>query len=300
MPLPRLDACLGNISSNNFHSRSLKPSKRPAINGYTQLKSKIYYHNLDISGIGSYNSVQLAQKLEQERSVKLSPDWLRQVLKKRGSFGNELWICHKGKQDSVVQQIKQADLEMLELSAAAGEIDLKYVDESGFCAWSEPSYSYYFLGQQKRLEQSKRRGRRLSIIGFLQPLISFVYGLVIGGVSRKSYIQMMELEALEAQKAGRIRVIVEDNGPIHRCKEVQQLWTKWEEMGLYIFFLPKYCSEMNPIELEWQHLKKNELASQTFEDELDLAYAVIDGVQNRGEKGNYSTQRVKFNSYSSA
>lgn len=26
---------------------------------------------------------------------------------------------------------------MLELSAAAGEIDLKYLDESGFCVWSE-------------------------------------------------------------------------------------------------------------------------------------------------------------------
>ena len=37
----------------------------------------------------TYNSVQLAQKLEQERSIKLSPDWLRRVLKKRGSFGNE-------------------------------------------------------------------------------------------------------------------------------------------------------------------------------------------------------------------
>ncbi|MFS0519518.1 hypothetical protein ACEYW6_33150 [Nostoc sp. UIC 10607] len=74
---------------------------------------------------------------------------------------------------------------MLELSAAVGEIDLKYVDESGFCTWSEPSYSYYFRGQQKRLEQSKRRGRRLSIIGFFQPLISFVFGLVIGGVSRQ-------------------------------------------------------------------------------------------------------------------
>jgi putative transposase len=133
---------------------------------------------------------------------------------------------------------------MLELSAAAGEIDLKYVDESGFCAWSEPSYSYYFRGEQKRLEQSQRRGRRLSIIGFLQPIVSFVYGLVIGGVSRQSYIQMMELEALEAQKSGRIRVIVQDNGPIHRCKEVQQLWSKWEDMGLYIFFLPKYCSEL--------------------------------------------------------
>ena len=49
-----------------------------------------------------------------------------------------------------------------------------------------------------RLEQTTRRGRRLSIIGFLQPLISFIYGLVIGGVSRKSYIQMMEHEALDA------------------------------------------------------------------------------------------------------
>lgn len=105
--------------------------------------------------------------------------------------------------------------EMLELSAAVGEIDLKYVDESGFCAWSEPSYSYYFRGKQKRLEQSQRRGRRLSIIGFLQHEISFVYGLVIGGVSRKSYIQMMEREAAEAQKTGRIRVIVQDNGSIH-------------------------------------------------------------------------------------
>jgi putative transposase len=189
---------------------------------------------------------------------------------------------------------------MLEVSAAVGEIDLKYMDESGFCAWSEPSYSYYFRGQQKRLEQSKRRGRRLSIIGFLQPLISFVYGLVIGGVSRKSYIQMMEAEAAEAQNTGRIRVIVQDNGPIHRCKEVQKLWSSWEAMGLYIFFLPKYCSEMNPIELEWQHLKKDELAAKSFEDELDLAYAVMDGVQTRGEKGNYSTQRVKFSSHSSA
>jgi putative transposase len=79
---------------------------------------------------------------------------------------------------------------------------------------------------------------------------------VIGGVDRKSYIQMMEKEAEESGALGRIRVIVQDNGPIHRCFEVQQLWSKWESQGLYIFFLPKYCSEMNPIEWEWQHLKK--------------------------------------------
>ncbi len=81
---------------------------------------------------------------------------------------------------------------MLELAASGGEIDLKYLDVdaceesglltlvsrkvrrstarrvSGFCPWSEPSYTYYFKGQQKHLEQTKRRGRRLSTIGLLQ------------------------------------------------------------------------------------------------------------------------------------
>jgi len=119
---------------------------------------------------------------------------------------------------------------------------------------------------------------------------------VIDGVNRKCYIHMIKQEALDAEKTGRTRVIVQDNGSIHQCREVQKLGSKSESMGLYIFFLPKYCSPMNPIELERQHLKKDELSSQTFENELDQAYGVIDSVQARGERGNYSTQPVKFNS----
>ncbi len=42
---------------------------------------------------------------------------------------------------------------------------------------------------------------------------------------------------------------------------------------------------MNPIELEWQHLKKDELSGQIF-DKLDLVYAVMDNVKARGDKGN--------------
>jgi putative transposase len=104
----------------------------------------------------------------------------------------------------------------------------------------------------------------------------------------------MEREAQEAQASGRIRVIVQDNSSIHRAKQVKELWRKWESMGLYMFFLPKYCSEMNPIELEWQHIKRDEIAGRMFEDELDLAYAVIDGVEARGKKRDHPVERIKF------
>jgi putative transposase len=44
---------------------------------------------------------------------------------------------------------------MLKLAAEEGEINLKYLDESGFCLWSPVSYSYSLKGEQKRMEQKK-------------------------------------------------------------------------------------------------------------------------------------------------
>lgn len=147
---------------------------------------------------------------------------------------------------------------MLELAAAAGEIDLFYADESGCCLWSPVSYSYYFRGEQKRQEQTSKRGKRLSILGLWQPLVSFVYTFVLGGFDSADYASMLDQQAAEAaqvlQDTGRIRVIVQDNGSIHKSKAVQAKWSEWERQGLYMFFLPPYCSEMNPIEGEWQHL----------------------------------------------
>lgn len=80
---------------------------------------------------------------------------------------------------------------------------------------------------------------------------------------------MMEQQAILASKhlaqTGCITVVVQDNGPIHSSSEVRQRWPEWEKKGLHLFFLPKYCSEMNQIELEWQHLKAEELAGQMFD-----------------------------------
>ena len=189
---------------------------------------------------------------------------------------------------------------MLELSAAAGEIDLLYLDESGFCMWTPVSYTYYFQGQQKRLEQTTRRGRRLSILGLWQPAVKFTYGLAIGSFSSESYIKMMDEQALQAQeqleRTGKIRVIVQDNGSIHKSQKVRQKWSQWEKMGLYFLFLPPYCSEMNPIEVEWHQTLAHELVGQMFDDELDLAYAVMSGVEARGVAGEYSVERFRFNS----
>lgn len=191
---------------------------------------------------------------------------------------------------------------------SAGEICLKFLDESGFCLWSPVSYTYSRIGTQKDFVQTKRRGRRLSILGLHALSHSFEYGLKLGSFNQDSYIKLLDWQAHQAAQrladTGQITVIVQDNHPIHTNKVVQSRWSQWYEQGLYLFQLPKYSSQMNlyafdgakPYESEWNQLKTHQLAGRIFEDEYNLALAVIDGVNTRAQRGHYATERFRFNS----
>lgn len=190
---------------------------------------------------------------------------------------------------------------MLEMSAAEGYIDLKYLDEAGFCLWSPVSYSYSQIGSQKVMEQTQKRyGSRISILGLWQAGEGFEYGLAQGGFKGQSYLKVMDWVATRAEakfkETGKLTVIVQDNSPIHKSKEVRAFWSRWSKQGLLLFFLPPYCSELNEIETQWHQLKAHEIAGQMFDNEYDLAMAVIQGMAHRSELGDYYLERFIFNS----
>ena len=91
-------------------------------------------------------------------------------------------------------------------------------------------------------------------------------------------------------------VVVPDNGSLYKSHLTRQQWQRWRDQGLFLFFLPPYCSEMNRIEDQWHQLKTHEIAGQMFEDEYDLALAIMDGMETRSIKGGYTLERFKFNS----
>lgn len=74
------------------------------------------------------------------------------------------------------------------------------------------------------------------------------------------------LDQLVAQHSGeRPLVIVLDNGPIHRSHATQAAFALLEN-DLLPVFLPKYCSQLNPIERYWKHLKSSACANKLFPD----------------------------------
>ena len=80
---------------------------------------------------------------------------------------------------------------------------------------------------------------------------------------------------------------------------------------MYVFFLPPHSPRhasrgkrvsasgrspcINRIEDEWLHLKYDELAAQVFEDEYEVALALIAAIEVRGQQGEYPIERFKFN-----
>lgn len=194
---------------------------------------------------------------------------------------------------------KRQDWEMLKMWAQLGLIRLKYLDESGCYCQSPTDYSYGRRGSQKKLCQTRRRGRRINIFGVWEPDKGFDYALMLGTMTAPIYITLMEWQATQAQQhlqlTGQITVIVQDNASVHRSQLAGQHHLRWQEQGLFFFFLPTYNPQMNRIEDEWLHLKRDELACRVFEDEYDLAQAIIAGVNARATSGNYQVERFIFN-----
>lgn len=89
---------------------------------------------------------------------------------------------------------------MLEWAAAVGDIQLKYLDESGFSLWAQVCYTWAKRGKQKRIEQTKKKGRRLNICSFFKLNESFEYGLALKSFNSKSYIKLMDWQSQKAQK----------------------------------------------------------------------------------------------------
>ena len=147
--------------------------------------------------------------------------------------------------------------------------------------------------------QTDRRNGRISILGLWQPDQSFKYALACGSFKSESYIKVIDWIAQQASETlrttGRMTVIVQDNGSLHTSHLTRQQWQRWRSQGLFLFFLPQYSSEMNRIEDEWHQLKTHEIAARMFEDEYDLALAIMDGIEARSVKGGYTLERFKFN-----
>lgn len=91
------------------------------------------------------------------------------------------------------------------------------------------------------------------------------------------------LEHLVQQHGGeRPLVLVMDNGSIHHSRASQAAFALLEDCLLPVF-LPRYCSQLNPIERFWKYLKTSACANKLFADLNTLVAAVEQILQQQND-----------------
>lgn len=160
----------------------------------------------------------------------------------------------------------------MENFAKKGFIDLCYFDESGFNLTPNLPYAWSVIG--KTISIPARMSKSLNTLGFLnwrknKLFASTTYDKVDTDV-------VVSVFDLFVETITKTTVVVLDNAAIHTSKKFKEQIKRWEEKGLYLFYLPPYSPQLNPIEQLWKFMKY-------YWMELD-AYTSAEKLKNYVEK----------------
>ena len=127
-------------------------------------------------------------------------------------------------------------------------------------------------GSQKRISTPGQQQWR-HIIGAYNWATDEIVYLITEKRNSEAFIAFLD-HLVSQHTSDRPLVIVLDNGSIHHSRATQAAFALLENQ-LMPLFLPRYCSQLNPIERYWMHLKHVACANKLFVDMEALVNSVV-------------------------
>lgn len=192
----------------------------------------------------------VVQKVKEEWGIEISTRTIKRILKMfymswqrmRRSVGGEPFPEEYKRKTEELSELKRQDSE--------GEINLYYLDESGFSLIPSLPYGWQKVGEYLTIKS--QRSRRLNVLGIMNrnnDLKSYV--------SEQSINSDVVIACIDAffPKVNKPTVIVVAQSSIHTSDAVVDKLAEWQARGLSIFVLPSYSPQLNLIEILWRFIK---------------------------------------------
>ena len=174
---------------------------------------------------------------------------------------------------------KVKELNKLKQQEKTGKIEIRYVDESGFCLIPYIPYAWQETGD--KIEVKSQKSKRLNVLGFLSrqnELEVYTFECSINSDVIVACIDKF------CEKITNKTVLVMDNSSVHQNNYLWNKESEWAEKGLEIFFLPTYSPHLNIIEILWRFIKYKWLEAKDYESYSTLVEAVENILINFGTK----------------
>jgi transposase len=240
----------------------------------------------------TWTAGQLAEAL-QAQGVAIGPRQVRRYLRhlKAGYRRTASTVRHK--QDPVKVARAEAVLANLRAKAEAGELELFYLDESGFAPSLPTGYSWCLPGQRKRVKYEYPQGRRVNVLAAYRPDGSDPW---LGAQAFERTLHSDDLLAYlgALPDAAVPRVVVLDNASLHISKVVKAQRRALAQRGIYLYYLPAYSPELNRIEPVFRQVKYQEIPVRSYTARAALRQAVEHGFDSyTGKLGRKSGKQLR-------
>lgn len=193
---------------------------------------------------------QVVQKIQEEWGIKTSTKTIQRILKRLSMSWHRMRRGVGGEPLFQDYQDKKAELEELKRLDDEGEIDLYYLDETGFCLIPCVPYGWQNIGEY--LTIPSRRSRRMNVLGIMNR--NNHLETYISSQSINSDVVIACIDAF-FPTVNKPTVIVTDQASIHTSDAIFDQLEEWKQRNITIFELPSYSPELNLIEILWRFIK---------------------------------------------
>lgn len=154
-------------------------------------------------------------------------------------------------------------------------IDLYFGDGSHFSL--VPNVPYAWQTKDNPILLPAIRGKSLSVFGLMNTLGNLVFDVYESTLNSDKLIVFFDKFV---EKITKKTVVVLDNSSLHTSKKFKEKIKEWEELDLFIYFIPPYSPELNLIEILWRFVKYKWLkfeAYSSFENLKSNLNDILDG-----------------------
>ena len=183
-----------------------------------------------------------------------------------------------GHPDPVEYEAKKEQLEELKRLEDAGEIDLYYMDEAGFCLIPCIPYGWQPIGETMEIES--RHSPRLNVLGLMNRGNHLEAYVSEQSITSDVVITCIDTFFPDPEKR---TVIVVDQASIHTSYAIEDKLEEWQERQIEIFVLPSYSPELNLIEILWRFMKYEWIEISAYRCWQSLVEYVEKVLKNFGE-----------------
>ncbi len=215
-------------------------------------------------------------QIKEAWDIVVSKATIKRVLKALGMSWRRIRRQVGGNPDPTEYQQKKDELESLKQAEKQGDIDLRYLDETGFCLISNVPYGWQSIGIEEIFINSQQ-SKRLNVLGLMNRANELDTYVFEESITSDVVIACVDDFTKTLQKP---TVLVIDNASIHTSQKFEAKIDDWKGKDLEIFRLPTYSPQLNLIEILWRFIKYEwvELeAYRSWESLVDYVERVLIG-----------------------